>query len=449
MSFLRSELAPMLRLALPVVLAELGWMSMGIVDTIMVAPLGPAAIGAAGIGTSVHMAFAVFGMGLLLGLDTLVSQAHGAGDHRDCHRWLVHGVVMGAALTVPIVAVCLAVLAFFPHAGFHPDVAPLLDGYFGVVIWSTVPLLLYAAVRRYLQGMHVVGPIAFALVTANLLNAAANWTLIHGRLGMPVLGVPGAAWATVISRVYMLGVLVVAAWWIDRAGSTGLATVSRALSRERFARLWRLGFPAASQVTLEVGVFGLATALAGRLDPVSSAAHQIALNIAGTSFMVPLGVAAAGAVRVGNRVGANDPAGAARAGWMAILLGSGFMCTTALGFFIAPRALIGLFSPGAAVVELGASLLLVAAVFQLFDGLQAVATGALRGLGSTRMAMMVNLGGHWGIGLPIAWLLCFPLGLGVRGLWMGLSIGLIVCGVVLTWYWHRRISHYTSTGRLR
>jgi MATE family multidrug resistance protein len=439
----------MLRLALPVVLAELGWMSMGIVDTIMVAPLGPAAIGAVGIGTSVHMAFAVFGMGLLLGLDTLVSQAHGAGDHRDCHRWLVHGLVMGAAVTVPIIAVCLAVLAFFPRAGFHPDVAPLLLGYFGIVIWSTLPLLLYAAVRRYLQGMHVVAPIAFALVTANLLNAAANWTLIHGRFGLPALGVPGAAWATVISRIYMLAVLVVAAWWIDRAGNTGLTTVSRTLSRERFARLWRLGFPAASQVTLEVGVFGLATALAGRLDPVSSAAHQIALNIAGTSFMVPLGVASAGAVRVGNRVGANDPRGAARAGWMAILLGSGFMGTTALLFFIAPRALIGAFSPGPAVVELGASLLFVAAVFQLFDGLQAVATGALRGLGSTRMAMMVNLTGHWFVGLPIAWLLCFPLGLGVRGLWMGLSTGLIVCGVVLTWYWHRRISHYTSTGRLR
>lgn len=449
MSSLRSELAPMLRLALPVVLAELGWMSMGIVDTIMVAPLGPAAIGAAGIGTSVHMAFAVFGMGLLLGLDTLVSQAHGAGDHRDCHRWLVHGVVMGAALTVPIIGVCLGVLAFFPHAGFHPDVAPLLDGYFSIVLWSTIPLLLYAAVRRYLQGMHVVAPIAFALVTANLLNAAANWTLIHGKLGMPALGVPGAAWATVISRVYMLGVLIIAAWWIDRAGNTGLTTVSRTLSRERFARLWRLGFPAASQLTLEVGVFGLATALAGRLDPVSSAAHQIALNIAGTSFMVPLGVASAGAVRVGNRVGANDPQGAARAGWMAILLGSGFMGAAALLFFIAPRALIGAFSPGPAVVDLGASLLFVAAVFQLFDGLQAVATGALRGLGSTRMAMMVNLGGHWFVGLPVAWLLCFPLGLGVRGLWMGLSTGLIVCGVVLTWYWHRRISHYTSTGRLR
>ncbi len=439
----------MLRLALPVVLAELGWMSMGIVDTIMVAPLGPAAIGATGIGTSVHMAFAVFGMGLLLGLDTLVSQAHGAGDHRDCHRWLVHGLAMGAALTLPIMGVLLGVLAAIPHVGFHPEVMPLLHGYFGIVIWSTLPLLLYAAVRRYLQGMHVVAPIAFALVTANLLNAATNWTLIYGELGLPALGVSGAAWATCISRVYMLGVLWFAARWVDRARATGLTDVSRRLSRERFVRLWRLGFPAASQVTLEVGVFGLATALAGRLDPVSSAAHQIALNIAGTAFMVPLGVASAGAVRVGNRVGAGDPRGAARAGWMAILLGAGFMCTTALGFLVAPRALIGLFSPGPDVVALGASLLLVAAVFQLFDGLQAVATGALRGLGSTRMAMMVNLAGHWFIGLPIAYALCFPLGYGVRGLWMGLSAGLIVCGIVLTWYWHRRITHYASTGRLR
>lgn len=449
MSSLRTELAPMLRLALPVVLAELGWMSMGIVDTIMVAPLGPAAIGAAGIGTSIHMAFAVFGMGLLLGLDTLVSQAHGAGDHRDCHRWLVHGLAMGAGLSVPVVAVCFVVLAAIPAAGFHPDVQPLLEGYFGVVLWSTLPLLVYAAVRRYLQGMHVVAPIAFALVTANLVNVGANWALIYGRLGLPALGVPGAAWATVISRLYMFGVLWFAARWVDRARDTGLADVSRRLSRERFVRLWRLGFPAATQVTLEVGVFGLATALAGRLDPVSSASHQIALNIAGASFMVPLGVASAGAVRVGSRVGAGDPAGAARAGWTAILLGSGFMCLTAIGFFAAPRALIGLFSPGPAVVELGASLLIVAAVFQLFDGLQAVATGALRGLGSTRMAMLVNLAGHWLIGLPIAYVLCFPLGFGVRGLWLGLSTGLIVCGIVLTWYWHRRITHYTSTGYLR
>lgn len=439
----------MLRLALPVVLAELGWMAMGIVDTIMVAPLGPSAIAAAGIGTSVHMAFAVFGMGLLLGLDTLVAQAYGAGDHRDCHRWLVHGVVMGAALTVPVMAACAGVWLGIPSFGFHPDVQPLLSGYFGVVLWSTVPLLLYAAVRRYLQGMHVVAPIAFALVTANLMNAAANWTLIYGHFGLPALGVPGAAWATMASRVYMLAVLVIAAWWIDRRRSSGLTDVSTHLSRERFARLWQLGLPAATQVTLEVGVFGLATALAGRLDPVSSAAHQLALNIAGASFMVPLGVASAGAVRVGNRVGANDPHGAARAGWTAILLGASFMLLMALAFFAMPRTLIGLFSPGPEVVTLGASLLGIAAVFQLFDGLQAVATGVLRGLGDTRMAMVANLAGHWLLGLPIAYALCFPLGYGVWGLWLGLSTGLIVCGVVLTWYWQRRIAHYEATGFAR
>jgi MATE family multidrug resistance protein len=432
-----------------VVLAELGWMAMGIVDTIMVAPLGPAAIGATGIGTSVHIAFAVFGMGLLLGLDTLVAQAYGAGDARDCHRWLVHGLAMGAALTVPILAACGAVWWGIPRFGFHPDVAPLLQQYFGVLLWSTLPLLLYAAVRRYLQGMHVVTPIAFALVTANLMNAVGNWALIHGHFGLPALGVAGSAWSTVISRVYMLAVLLAAAWWTDRARGSGLGDVSTRFSRERFTRLWQLGFPAATQVTLEVGVFGLATALAGRLDPVSSAAHQIALNIAGASFMVPLGVASAGAVRVGNRVGANDPHGASRAGWAAILLGACFMLAMALVFFALPRTLIGLFSPGEAVVELGASLLFVAAVFQLFDGLQAVATGALRGLGDTRMAMVVNLAGHWLLGLPIAYALCFPLGLGVRGLWMGLSTGLIVCGVVLTWHWHRRVAHYVATGASR
>jgi MATE family multidrug resistance protein len=444
----RSELGPMLRLAVPVVLAELGWMSMGIVDTIMVAPLGPAAIGAAGIGSAVHMAFAIFGMGLLLGLDTLVSQAYGAGDHRDTHRWLVHGLVLAAVGSVPVTLVCLALHRVMPWLGFHPELLPLLRGYFGVVLWSSLPLLLYAAVRRYLQGIHAVAPVAFALVSANVVNAIANRLLIFGGYGVPALGVPGAAWATLLSRVYMLVVLFLAARHYDRVRASGLREVSRRISLDRLARLWRLGFPAASQVSIEVGVFALATALAGQLDPVSSASHQIAMNVAATAFMVPLGVASAGAVRVGNRVGARDPAGAARAGWTALGLGGAFMTAMALLFVASPRTLIGLFSPGPDVLALGASLLLIAAVFQLFDGLQAVATGVLRGLGDTRTAMIVNLVAHWLIGLPIGYALCFTLGYGVAGLWVGLSAGLIVCGVLLTWVWSRRIAHYQSTGRM-
>jgi multidrug resistance protein, MATE family len=204
-------------------------------------------------------------------------------------------------------------------------------------------------------------------------------------------------------------------------------------------RLVQLGFPAASTVALEVGVFAAATALAGQLAPVSAASHQIALNIAAISFMIPLGLASAGAVRVGHALGASDPPRAAAAGWTAILLGVAFTAAAALLFLAAPRVLIGLFSRDEAVLAVGSSLLFVAAVFQLFDGLQGVATGVLRGLGDTRTPMVTNLAAHWCFGLPVGYSLCFMFGFGVIGLWIGLSIGLIIAGVVLVWFWSRRI----------
>jgi MATE family multidrug resistance protein len=207
----------------------------------------------------------------------------------------------------------------------------------------------------------------------------------------------------------------------------------------RLRRLVALGAPAAGQLTLEVGVFAMASALAGRMQPASLAAHQIALNIAGFTYMVPLGVASAGAVRVGQAIGRLDTAAAARAGWTALLFGVGFMSIAALAFITIPRPLIGAFTIDAGVLEIGVALLAVAAVFQLFDGLQAVATGVLRGLGETRMPMLWNLAGHWFIGLPLAYVLAFNLDFGVIGLWWGLSSGLIICGVALLVVWWRRI----------
>ena len=444
----------MLRLAVPVVTAELGWMAMGLVDTIMVGPLGPAAIGAAGVGTAMHMGFAIFGMGVLLGLDTLVSQAYGARDIRECHRWLFDGIALAMLLTVPVMALCLLLLRALPSIGFHPEMLPLLRSYFSVVLWSTPFLLAYAALRRYLQGMHIVTPVMFALVSANLINAGANWVLIHGHYGVPPLGVAGAAWATLISRVYMLCVLIAAVWLSDKRRQLGLPAealakaglwhVPRLIDRARIAILVRLGFPAASQVTAEVGVFALATMMAGMLDPISSASHQIALNLAGVAFMVPLGLGSAGAVKVGHAVGAGDPARASAAGWTAIALGTGFMFASGLLFFAIPHVLIGLFTKDPAVLSVGTSLLRLAAVFQLFDGIQGVITGTLRGLGDTRTPMIVNLAAHWLLGLPVSYTLCFVLGWGVWGLWIGLSLGLIVTGLILLYVWTVKIRHYLS-----
>jgi MATE family multidrug resistance protein len=442
---LRSELVPMLRLAVPVVMAELGWMAMGVVDTLMVGPLGPEAISAVGVGASMHIAFAIFGMGVLLGLDTLVSQAFGARDLRDCHRWLFDGLALAALMTLPIMAVCGVLAYAIPSLGFHAAIAPRLQSYFAILIWSTPFLLAYAACRRYLQGMHLATPVMFALITANVLNAVMDWALIYGHLGLPQLGVAGAAWATLLSRIYMFAALLVAIWFTDRRFShDSLWHVPRVVDPARLRRLLTLGLPAASQMLAEVGVFALATALAGTLDPISGASHQIALNLAGIAFMIPLGVGSAGAVRVGHAVGAGDPVRAAAAGWTAIMLGVAFMLSSGALFVAIPRTLIGLFTTDPAVLNLGTSLLYLAAVFQLFDGIQGVITGTLRGIGDTRTPMVVNLAAHWLLGLPVSYTLCFLIGWGVWGLWVGLSLGLIVTGVVLLWAWTVKIKQYGS-----
>jgi len=433
----------MLRLAVPVVMAELGWMAMGVVDTLMVGPLGPEAISAVGVGAALHIAIAIFGMGVLLGLDTLVSQAFGAGDIRDCHRWLFDGLTLAALMTMPTMAVCLALAFAIPSLGFHAAIAPQLQSYFSVLLWSTPFLIAYAACRRYLQGMHLATPVMFALVTANLLNAAMNWLLVYGHLGFPALGVTGSAWATLIARIYMFGSLVVAIWWTDkRYGHESLWRVVPIVDPARLRRLLVLGLPAASQVLAEVGVFALATALAGTLDPISGASHQIALNLAGIAFMIPLGVGSAGAVRVGHAVGAGDRRRAAAAGWTAILIGAAFMVSSGLLFVAIPRTLIGLFSHDPAVLAVGTSLLYLAAIFQLFDGIQGVTTGTLRGIGDTRTPMIVNLAAHWLLGLPVSYTLCFIVGWGVWGLWVGLSLGLIVTGVILLWAWTVKIKRF-------
>jgi MATE family multidrug resistance protein len=203
-------------------------------------------------------------------------------------------------------------------------------------------------------------------------------------------------------------------------------------------RLIALGAPAASQVTLEVGAFAAATALAGRLPPADLAAHQIAVNLASFTFMVPLGVASSGAVRVGHAVGRRSQVDALHAGWTALLFGTLFMSGAAAAFLLIPRQLIGAFTTDPRVLQVGTALLFVGAIFQLFDGIQGVATGALRGLGDTRTPMLWNLAGHWFVGLPLGYLLCFKLGLGVVGLWWGLSSGLIICGIALLFTWHTR-----------
>jgi len=304
-----------------------------------------------------------------------------------------------------------------------------------VIALSAAPLLLYAALRRYLQGIHVVRPVMWALVTANLVNAGANAILIYGRFGAPALGVTGSAWATCIARVYMAAFLYIAVRRERRRQGNAYPHVPFAVDLDRLRQLLTLGAPAASQITLEVGVFALATGLAARLDAVSSASHQIALNIVSLVFMVPLGLASAGAVRVGHAIGGRDARRARRAGWTALVVGAAIMVALGVILFAFPHSLLSVFTMDARVLAIGARLLAIAAAFQLFDGTQAVTTGILRGIGDTRTPMVMNVIGHWVLGLPVGYALCFRFMWGVAGLWIGLSIGLIFCALALTATW--------------
>ena len=431
---LRRQMRPTLSLAAPVVIAEVGWVSMQIVDIAMVGRLGPAAIGAVGVGSALFLAFSVFGMGLLLGLDMLVAQAFGARDRAACDRWLRHGVVLALVLTVPLGLLARGAGSRLDVWGFDPDVLALVRPYFTIVTWSLPLLLLYAAFRRYLQAVSVVRPIMVALVTANVVNAAANWVLIFGNLGAPALGVTGAGWATCVSRAGMVIVLAAA---IARQGVRPW-TLTAGVRMTGLRRILGLGWPAAAQAVLEYGAFAAVTLLAGRLDPSTLAAHQIVINLAGLTYMVPLGISSAAAVRVGHAVGRRDAAGASGAGWTAVALGTGFMASAAATFLAAPRTILGAFTADDRVVDVGLTLILVVALFQIFDGLQGVTTGALRGLGDTRTPMLLNLAGHWMVGLPVGYLLCFAIGWGVLGLWIGVSAGLVLVGSLVTAIWWSR-----------
>lgn len=433
----------MLKLAGPVVMAEIGWMSMGIVDTIMVGPLGPAAIGATGMSSSIFFAVAVFGMGLMLGVDALVSQSYGAKRLDDCVRWLQHGVCLALVIAPAIMLFFYAALMTTHRWGLHPTVLDLALPYLRVIGFSAFPLLFYATFRRYLQGLHVVRPVMFALVTANIVNAIANWILIYGKLGAPPLGVEGAAWATVIARVYMAAFLYFAIVKVHRERRNAHPHVPFVFDMARLRRLVALGAPAASQLVLEVGAFAAVSGLAGKLDPVSLGSHQIALNLAALSFMIPLGLSSAGAVRVGHALGAGDARRAMHAGWTALGIGAVIMAAVGLVFILAPTPLLRVFTSDARVLSIGTSLLAIAAAFQLFDGTQAVATGVLRGVGDTRTPMVMNILGHWVFGLPVGYALCFHAGWGVSGLWVGLCIGLVFVAVVLTFAWHRQARDLT------
>lgn len=425
----RTDLAAMLRLAAPVVVVQVGIMLLGVVDTMVVGHFSPEALAAVALGHVAIMAVSSFVLGTLLAVDPLVAQALGAGDRAAARRAVQRGLVVAAGLLIPSALLLLPSEAILSALRQPDEIVPIAARYILICIPGLLPYYGFFVLRQALQAMGRLRPIVITIVAVNLFNAVADWLLVFGVGPLPQLGPEGSAWATTAARTLMLlGLLVIA----RRDLGPLLAPLDRAVLQWR--PLWRtvqLGLPIGFQVQLEMVAFAVIALVMGGLGTVQMAAHQVTINLASLTFMVPLGVAQATSIRVGLAIGAGDSDGARRAASAGLLIGAGFMSATGAAFIAAPRALAAAYTSAAEVVALAALLIPIAGFFQIFDGLQVVSAGALRGAGDTRAPLVVNLIGFWGFGLPASLLLAFPLGLGPAGLWWGLVVGLGVVAVFL------------------
>lgn len=444
---LRREVVANLRLAVPIALAQLGTMAMGLVDTALVGRVGETALAGVALGNTLVFAVAMPALGVFMAVEPVAAQAIGAGDAARARASFRAAVRLAILLTVPVVLLSWASLALLPLLRVDPAVIPDARAYLFARLPSTLPFFLFQAAKTHQQAVGRPRYALEAVVLANLVHLAAGWVAVFGddglarlglpRIGLPALGGAGAGLATSASSALM-------AFWVLRVRGripTGAPDAPRegevddrredaALAR----KLVRLGTPIGLQLAAEVGIFSLVALLMGRIGGRAAAAHQIAINLASLSFMGALGIAQATSVRVGTQIGeaeAGSSVGPRRAGLVGIAMGVSVMGAWAIVFATAPKLLARAFTPEAAVVDAAATLIGIAALFQLADGAQVVSAGALRGAADTRFPLVANVIVHWCVGLPVGLLLAFRLGLGAAGLWLGLTAGLFVIAIVL------------------
>ncbi|HEY0514324.1 MAG TPA: MATE family efflux transporter [Thermoanaerobaculia bacterium] len=428
----RTEFAAAARLAAPVAASQLGITLMGSVDTMMLGHLSALALAAGALGNIITYCGLMLGFGILSALDPLVSQAHGAGDAAAIGGHLQRGLVMAVALTVPYILCFLDIEPLLRLSGQPAGVSHDTADYARGILWGVLPYFLFIALRQTLQAMSEVRPAMVAILLGNLVNGACNWILIFGHLGAPALGVRGSALSTSIARWTMFLYLLIASrrrlapFW----GGWRDFTAEAAKLRGHLLML-RIGVPIGLHNTVELAIFGAAAVLIGSIGVTELAGHQVALNLASLSFMVPLGIAGAASTRVGNAIGRGDMPGARRAAAASLLLGVGTMSGFAVLFATLPGPLGYLYTPDRGVIAVVAVLLPIAAVFQVFDGLQVVGAGVLRGSADTVFPAASALFGYWALGLPVGWFLAFRRGMGPSGLWWGFVVGLMAVALLL------------------
>ena len=418
-------------LAAPIVLINVGLQAMGVVDAIMVGRLGGAAIAAVALGNFYVFNVCIFGVGLLFALDPVVSQALGAGAHDNAARGIQRGFVMALFIAVVVTLLLLPAAPVLRALGQPEEVVVETGVYVHHRALGMLPYFLFIAMRQALQALGTTRPVVLAVLLANVVNAFANWVLVYGHLGAPALAVGGSGYATALAT----GVMAALLWAFSAPTLRAYVRPWRAEAMQwgPLRRTLVIGVPIGTQFFFESFAFGLTALFMGWMSTASLAGHEIALNMAALTFMVPLGISGAAAAVVGRAIGRGDMVAARRDATAAIACGVGFMCLTAVVFLVAPEWLATRYTADRSTVAIAVALIPLAGTFQVFDGLQAVTSGVLRGTGDTRVPAVLHMVAFWGVGVPLSAYLGFRTPLRERGLWIGLVAGLAMAAILQSW----------------
>lgn len=428
---IRTELRALLRLAWPVIVSQLGMMMMGVVDTIMIGRLGADAMAAVAVGNIYGFALLIVPLGILMGLDPIVSQAWGAGNREAAGRAMWRGFFLAALLAIPLSAGWALAGVGLQLLGQPQEIIPAGEAYVFWLIPGSLGVLWYSVLRQSMQAIGIVRPTMIVTLIANGFNFVANWALIYGNLGMPAMGVEGSAIATSLSRWFMLFLLIGLVSWQGQLKALRPKEPFRVADWSAIGKMVRIGIPIGLQIGAEVWAFSLAGVAVGWFGAVPLAGHQVALQWAAVAFMVPIGLSAAASARVGQAVGKRDYPEMRRSAWVSLAVGTGVMVVSAAIFAIFPAQLASIYTDDRSVILMAASLLPIAAMFQVFDGMQVVGFGILRGTGDTRFAMVINFVGYYAVALPVGALLAFSANMEATGIWMGLVAGLVFVAALI------------------
>lgn len=420
------------QLSYPIIIGQIGIVLMGVADVIMIGRIDATNLAAAGLANSIFFLVVIIGIGALMAVSSLVAQSKGAGHNNECAAFFRQGLLSSVVLSILISTILFTIASNMEIFKQNVEVTALSSKFLNWLNLGTLPLLVFTASKQFSDGLSFTKPSAIITIVALGINVFLNWLLIYGHWGFPKLGLVGAGIATDVARIFM-AVTMISFVLIHHQYKHFIRIKEKVNQLKFFKEIFRVGLPSGFQYFFEIAAFSASGIIIGWIGKNEQAAHHIALNIASITYMIATGISSAGSILVGDSLGRKHKTDLIRSGKSALILGILFMASSAIILSSFSKVIVGLYIEDITVAGMAVYLILIAAVFQLSDGIQCVSLGILRGIEDTKIPTFITIISYWIIGIPVGYILAFKFGWSLYGIWTGLLIGLTFSATMLSW----------------